>query len=56
VAQNEAAGAEMRAMAESCLQSLAGRLTAEEIASAKSTSLSAAIFNLNHFGKDLTGF
>jgi DNA-binding SARP family transcriptional activator len=53
VAQNESVGTETRAMAESCLQSLAGHLTAEEIAIAKSTSLSAAILNLNHFGNEL---
>jgi hypothetical protein len=52
VAQNESADTELRAMAESCLQSLVGHLTAEEMASAKSSSLSAATLNLNHFGNE----
>jgi tetratricopeptide (TPR) repeat protein len=45
VAHHESAGAEMRTSAEECLQSLVSHLTADEIASAKSTSLSAAIFD-----------
>jgi tetratricopeptide (TPR) repeat protein len=52
VAQSESADAETRAMAESCLQSLADHLTPEEIAGAKSTSLSAAILSLDHLGNE----
>lgn len=52
VTQNESTDAETRAMAKSCVQSLAGHLTADEIAAAKSTGLSAAIFNPNHFGHE----
>ncbi|MBN1483863.1 MAG: tetratricopeptide repeat protein [Chloroflexia bacterium] len=55
VTQNESADDEMRARAESCLQSLAGQLTADEIAAAESSSISAAILNGSHFGPELGG-
>lgn len=50
VAQHELADAEMRAAAERCLQSLAGHLTAEEIAAARSAGLAAATFDPNRLG------
>lgn len=45
VAHHESVSAEVRTAAEECLQSLVSRLTADEIAAARATSLSAAIFD-----------
>jgi predicted ATPase/DNA-binding SARP family transcriptional activator len=51
VAHHELASAEMRAVAEECLQSLLSHLTADEIAAARATSLSTTILDGNSPGR-----